>query len=480
MRNPFAKRRPRNRREPTTGARAYQLAMPGAGAALQRAPQRTADADVLAALDDKRAQSRQEAQNGDYLAGFMLAAQRNVVGQGIRLRSKHPDPGIAREVEGQWEEWSGRCSPSGDHWWALEWLALGSLVTDGEVVAHLTPEGRWGLQVRLVDAATLAIGLNGRLADGSVVSMGVERRGWTARAYWFRRWADRAATDGDYHATRRLTRIPAEQIVHLPYRSFVAQTRGMPFATPALVRMEQLRHYEASEMVAARIGTRKHGYLITESGGEPPYEPEERKGEGEGEGEGDKPDDPIGDSTRWSRQDGTGDVEYGVNVTQLDPGQTFQSEDWPHPNAAYGDFVTGQLRGAAAGLGTSYHALSGDLSRVNFSAGRIGEIGSRQTWLFLRKLLSSGFHQRVFEAWVRTASMRGILPGLPSDLARAEWVGEGFPHIQPREQARADDLQIANGLSSVSQKIREAGREPDEVFQEIADERRRMKELGIG
>ena len=472
MKNPFVKRRRRRRVTPLV--RSYQLSLPGAGSgALNWSADRSPDEDVRSALPTMRAKSRAEIQNGDYLAGFLLMAQRNVVGPGLTLRPLHPSTEVADQVGALWREWAARATPSGDSWWRTELLALSSLIVDGEVLAHLSMGDDGALRVRLLDAARLDHALDGRTRAGARVKLGIEVDDQGRHiAYWLR-------GSDSYDDGSRRTRVPADRIVYVGNAQLVGQTRGMPFATAALLRLEQLRHYEASELIAARLGNKKMGYLTTELGAEAPYQLNDDTGDADEDAA--KEESPLDANRRlWAEMmTGGGGVDYGVEVTPLDPGQRFEGLDWPHPAAAFSDFVGGQLRGAAAGLGVSYHALSGDLSRVNFSAGRIGEIASRQTWLHLRQILVDGLHARVFRRWCEIASMRGDLPGLPSELCRAEWVGRGFEHIQPREEARANEASVALRIKSRSEIIRESGRDPANVFQQLADEQAQLEALGI-
>lgn len=468
MKNPF-KRRPPPRPRTTPRVRGYQVALPGAGSgALGWSAHTPPHEDVRRALPIMRAKSRTEVENGDYLAGFLLAAQRNVVGLGLTLRPLQQDAALAERIAELWRAWATAATPSDESWWRVELLALASLIVDGEILARLSlVDGE--LRVRLLDAALLDHTLDGRV-NGRRVRLGIEvDQSGRPLGFWFRQSYDEGA---------RRVRVPADEIVHVAHTQLVGQTRGMPYSAPALLRLEQLRHYEQSELVAARIGNRKMGYLTTEAGAEAPYDVDGDEDEKDADSES-KRESPEDESRRIWAETLAGGVDYGVSVTELDPGQSFQSLDWPHPSAAFPDFVAGQLRGAAAGLGVSYHGFAGDLARVNFSAGRIGEIAARQTWLQLRGILTDGFHRPVFRRWCELASVRGLLPGLPSELCRAEWVGRGFEHIQPREQARANETDVALNIKSRSEIIRESGRDPADVFRQIADEQQQLRDLGV-
>ena len=66
-----------------------------------------------------------------------------------------------------------------------------------------------------------------------------------------------------------------------------------------------------------------------------------------------------------------------------------------------------------------------------------------------------------------------------NDAKMVQFTGPGFEHIQPREAAAANDMNIKLNLKSRSQIIRESGNEPEEVFKELAEENERLEALGL-
>ena len=476
---PFWKKKARRpRREPEL--RAYQYALPGAPGAFDYAPENLSDTDVYRALSRKAATARQEVQN-DHLSGFVLMAQKSIIGEGLRLKSMHPDANIAMQIEAAWKRWEKYAGRSGDSWWEIEWLMVSSLIVDGQIILHVAPDSERGLTVRLVEPMTLDIDHNAYLRDGGIITMGVEKRDWKPVAYWFRNWKERPAQEGAGWAVGDRTRVPAEEILTVSWRTLVGQTRGMPYLTPILMRLEQLRHFDTSEMVAARLGTSRLGF-IEQTVGENPYD--ETKEDEEQEPDDDDSNlenDPISQSRALAAayRNEQGNADYRIKISQLKPGESFEPVKWDHPSTAYPEFVKTQLRGAAAGLGLSYHSLSGDLSGVNFSAGRIGELSARKTWLALRKLIVDKIHTPLFERWVMEASLRGEFPGMVDDAKAVQLTGPGFAHIQPREAAAANETNIKLRLKSRSQIIREDGHDPDEVFRDIAEENEKLRELGL-
>lgn len=481
---PVSKRVP-----PTVRRRAYQTHLAGMPGAINWASQTTADADVRDAQKRKRATARQEVQNSDFLAGFLLSAQKNVIGEGLQCRSLYPDLLVAKQIETLWRKWEENAARNGDSWWETEWMMVSSLLVDGEVFLHVAPDPDNGIVVRLVDPGTLGTDFNRDLGNGHVINMGIEKRDWKPIAYWFRSWHERPTNSGDSYSSGDRVRISADEILRVSWRQIVGQTRGMPFVSTALLRIESLRHYDISELTSARVANKQQAFIEQTADDTIALETHDQtrasdNGKEDGDEEDDEPDlsDPIEQNRLLARQyqAGGGGVDYDMSVDFLDPGQKFVMANWNHPNGQYPAFVQTQLRGAAAGLGVPYHQLAGDLSAINFSAGRIGELAARRTWLVIRKMLVQRIHRPLFKRWMEEALLSSDMPAIRLDAAQeSRFTGPGFPHIQPKEAAIADETDINNFLKSRSHVIRERGQEPAEVFAEIADEDELLRELGL-
>ena len=474
-------RRPVKRRRPgVVMERAWRPGLPGAGlGAKDHAPNRPVDHDVYDAIRKLRPTARQEVQNGSAAASYVHAAQRNIIGHaGLKPRSNDSE---RERIEELWADWSASCGVDGESFWELERGIVLSLITDGEAFFRYSRDADGRLRILVMDPGRLDEEYNKKVPGGEVV-MGVEKRDGVTVAYHFRIGSTPKFPAGsDYTRTGKRQRIPADEVLAVMWRQFPLQTRGIPILAPVLVAIEQLRHYETSEMVASRMATRRAGYITTPEGeavfGDAPDDVEDS---GDRLEEGER--DPVEDSRElWWRQQyaGGGGVNYGADLTELDPGQGYIPDQFDHPKAGYEPFSKSQQRSIAAGLGLSYHALSGDLSGINFSAGRIGELASRQTWASLRRLITMRFHQPLFRKFVEEMSLRGELRGLPSDLAKVTWAGEQPPSIQPREQARAEEVALLNKTKSLSEVIMDSGREPAAVFAQIAEDIAALEALGL-
>ena len=413
-------------------------------------------------LNRLKCESRDAVRTYDYARAVMLTMRRGVLGsEGIRFRSTLEDDAVREGVERAWADWGMNCDTTGQlNWRRFELAVLNSLVVDGEAVVLMDNEGPSGYSLRLIDSVLLDAEVSGTLSGGNTVSLGVERNpAGKVVAYHFC-GLDPVASGGfigGYVRTAPM-RIGAERVIHVYDPDLPGQSRGVPWLSTACRRFADLQDYEVSEMTSARVSSRKIGFIQVDGDAD--------VAEGDG-----------------------GDVKIQTkagSITQLDPGESFHGWDPDHPSTAFGDFVASQLRGAAGGVGLSYFELANDLAGVNFSSGRIGLIAQRELWRMIQRLLIDSFHERVFKGWLERAVLSPAgFPGVPPTASPAalsghRWVGRRYDHVQPREQATSDHQRIEDGLESRSEIIRSEGREPEDVFEELAAEAERLKGLTAG
>jgi lambda family phage portal protein len=257
--------------------------------------------------------------------------------------------------------------------------------------------------------------------------------------------------------------IPAHKVLHLFITEAIGQKRGLPMMAGALFRMNMLAGYEDAAITAARVGASKMGFFTS----------------------------PDGDGYTGSGEDSDGAIITDSNpgtFEQLPTGVTFQSYDPDYPHQQFGEFVKTCLRGISSGLNVSYHALSNDLEGVNYSSIRAGVLEDRETWKSLQSWFIEGLVRPVYEQWIKSSVLRGAiaLPGgntlRVSDTDRymaASYQPRRWAWVDPQKDTTANILAVQNALKSRGEIIREQGRDPDDVWRELAEEQERLKQLGI-
>ena len=449
------------------------------------------DRDIRGGLNALRARSREEAQNNGYYKGFLRELQENVVGaQGFQLISKPMDSDTDIDVEAKnsierhwkiWQKKESRPELSGMGFKNFCKLVIRSAALDGEVFIWERKGERvnpYRYSLRLMEPGSVDVTLNteppdGRASSANVAGNNVVRMGIEFDENRFPVAYHILASERDIeffiHAStgRKYIRVPSNEIIHLFLNDGIWQTRGVPWVHPALLRFNMMGKYEEAELVAARGGASKMGWIS----------------EGD-EGTGYTGDD---DEDEADDEELIEEFEPGV-IGRLKKGQEFTSFDPDHPNAIYPDFIKINLRGVAAALGESYNQLAQDLEGVSFGSLRQGALSERAVWMGLQNWLIEEAFDRIFGKWLESGLQAGAITnrnGRPLPFERIEkfleheWQPRRWEWIDPLKDTSADRMQQEDLTMSRSERIRKRGRQPVEVFQEIATERELMQTLGI-
>jgi lambda family phage portal protein len=436
------------------------------------------DVDIRAGLRALRARSRDAAQNDDHMAYYLRLVETNVIGRaGITIQARPKlsgggyDKATAARIEAEWDRqcergtWdcSGQLSRT-----AFARLGVRTCAMDGEVLVRVQegdPESPTGFSVELIDPEALDIDYNGETASGNRVVMGVEMtRRRRPVAYWLFSEPDSRNGYGTSYANARRFRVPASEIIHCYLPEWVWGSRGIPWAHTALRRMKMLGGYEEAAITAARAAALKSAVYVAN-------------------------DLAIGTQPAGQQQDGifVQELQPG-SAEQLPLGWDLKTIDWQWPNTEHGVFVREALRGIASGLGVSYNALANDLTGVNYSSLRQGALTERDLWTGVQDWWIDWVERPLYRRWVAHAIRSGLVTrgngsSLPLDripeLSHATFQGRRWPWVDPLKDIQAAREAVALGVRSISDIIRESGRDPEEVWLELAEDRAMLAKLGI-
>ena len=443
---------------------------------------KSADQVVYQDLETLRARSREQQYNNDFVRRFIALVRANVVGaRGVRVQSKVMQPGgreadqpARQAIEDEFSRWgrAEHCHLQGRQSWVeLQQLAAATIAGDGEVLVREHAAGPYGYQLELIDAQLLDVKYCEDLKSGHRILFGIEYdpRG-RAVAYHFKQPSQSPLSYTASHGGH-YQRVPAREIRHLFLADFVDQKRGIPWTATGLLRLKMIGAFEDAALVNARVGASKMGF-IKQTSTEGMYRGDDQDENGE------RIDPDTGDYI---------EALEPAMVGHLGPGEEFVGFDPTYPSGDFGPFVKSCLRGIAAGLGVSYHNLAQDLEGVNYSSAKVGELVDKELWMCLQDWLTERLVRPVFEEWLaRQHALGTILVNGRSPLGRplaeylaARYQPKRWKDIDPLKAVNARREAVALGTNSVTQFILEDGNDPDEVFQQLADDVARLKALGL-
>ncbi len=433
--------------------------------------------DLYRHLRILRARSRDLAKNNEYARKFLAMVKNNVVGPSgfsLQVKAMQSDGTLdkfdsARCEEGfaQWGR-RGNCEVTGKLSWVdVQKVVAETVARDGEVlVRHARGRGKGphNFQLQLLDPALLDETLYKDLPNGNKIRMGVEIDSWRKPvAYWL--MAENAFdifNDGYY--SLKHTRVPASEVWHFFLPDFIDQLRGMPWMVAGMYRLNMLGGFDESAIVNARASAGKMGFFQSPDGDAKPLADIVTNN-----GTAQAPDEEFIEEA----DPGTFKV--------LPPGFEFKEYSPEYPNELYGTFVKACLRGIASGLNVSYATLANDLEATSFSSMRGGMLEEREVWKGLQTWMIESFCMHVYSNWLPEALLSGALDPLPfSKLKKfdaAVWQGRRWPWVDPLKDVQAHETAIKTGLTSRTRILLDQGLDPEEIWQELEEEEKRLKFL---
>ncbi len=263
--------------------------------------------------------------------------------------------------------------------------------------------------------------------------------------------------------SKRISRYSKNGIIHvlhLFHKRLPDQSRGEPLLTPAIQKFKQLSRYAEAEIAAAVInaflttfitsdgqgplGPRQNAHLANRGADEPKKEWTQRK---------------LGPMT----------------MLNLLPGEKVEAPAPGRPSPKFDSFFQSVLKQIGPSIGLPFEVLIQHFSS-SYSAARAALL---QAWRFFkvrRKWLEIGFCQPIYEWVIEEAILRGMIeaPGFfdnPIKRAlylKAQWIGQEMPSIDRYKDAKADEIDLKNGVTSQRQIVESRGKDYDKLKREIA------------
>lgn len=425
-----------------------------------------ADDEIRTGLSRLRARARELGRNNPYVKQYLNLLRANVIGpDGFKLQAqvRNNDGRLTKlyndRIEEAWADWCRAPSVDGKlSCIDLQQLALATTARDGEVLVrlHRGYDNRYGLALELIDPDLLDEGYwqpAGRREPE--IRMGVEVDNY-GRPLAYHLWDAPLAIAGLAQPERRRIRVPASEIIHLYAPDRCNQTRGVTWLAPVMYPLNMLDGYEDAEITGARLGSSSMGWFV-------------RK-------DADAAVVKDGQSEGIQMEANPGSFAFAPE------GYEFQQWDPDHPGTNYPTFIKAVLRKIASGLGLSYNVLANDLEGVNYSSMRSGLLIERDLWRNLQRWWVASFLDRVYTAWLEMSLLSGGLAMDTRDPRKwraARWVPRGWAWVDPSKDTTATIDGIHTGLETRTQALAEQGKDIEDVFEQLREEKRLAAEYGV-
>lgn len=415
---------------------------------------RGANQAVFAAGKSLREQARWLDENHDISIGILDRLEERVIGaQGIIVEPQPRDKDgnildkFAEELQRRFAAWSLKPDVTGKFTRPeLERLALRTALRDGEVFGqhvvgkipkldHLNPQGTpYSIEALEPDFIPYESDLSKGIRQGLSVNSWGRVTGYNVLRQ------HPADVLGFKHNTKV---IPAKSMMHLANIKRLHQLRGVSVFHGILTRLADIKDYEESERVAARIAAALAFYI--KRGSPQDYAP------------------PTGEQTAREIP-----IAPGMTFDDLAPGEDVGMIESNRPNVHMVEFRNGQLKACGAGTRTSYSSISRDYSGT-YSSQRQELVEQDESNRILQQWFCAGWSRPVYRQWLEAEQLNQIDPlMLPKELDirtlfDAVYYGPTMPWIDPAKEADGWEAMIAGNAATEAEWARARGRNPSEV-----------------
>lgn len=413
-----------------------------------------------------REQARHLDQNYDIAVGVLDTLVRNTVGPngiGIEPQPRRADGTIhddfARALLDLWKDWCNRPEVTWRHDWPSACrLMARTWFRDGEVFAQLI-EGlsrsidhgtRVPLSLEMLEPDFVPLALQRMASDAAArIEQGIELNAWgRALAYHVLKQHPGEATGNSLAGQTK--RIPAERMLHLAVVHRIGQLRGASVFASVLTRFDDLKDYEESERIAAKIAASMAAFIK--------------------KGTPDHYKDDDGDEPRELK------FRAGMIFDDLRPGEDVGTIDTNRPNPNLETYRSGQIKALAAGTGPTYSSIARTYDGT-YSAQRQELVEGWGAYATLSAEFSSRIVRPVWERFVSIAVLSGAVrvpkEVVPHTTDDAVYIAPQMPWIDPGHEAEAWKSLVRAGFASEVEVIRRRGGNPYDVLSQIVSWRTR-------
>lgn len=413
--------------------------------------------DLENQLEVLRVRSQREVSNNAMLAGVASTFASDLVGKtGPRLICKcKSNPEYAKTLQEIWGKWFEECDVRGKSSGAellrsavfLYWPA-------GEFIFQIVNDPGPGTSIMGRGFKTKLYAIHPRRLrtpygeEGGEIALGIRVDSFGRPVEYY--FEQEQAVGAFQLRSGKFDRVRASDVIHDFLSREPDQVRGVPWTASNLGTIAELRDYDDQVLDGARLCASQTSIVYSDH---PALE-------------------PIVIET------GSTEVLERNTTTVLPPGWKPMFAPATQPAANYIPFRHERMREMGREIGMPLLTILLDAKDHNFSSARLDRLVYKGMLESHQDRIEHSTLDRCLYAVERESRLLGILGERPDDLYH-EWIWPVIPEVDETKAAVANERNIKSGIKSISQCIREHSRDPEDVFEEIAEERHRLAALDI-
>ncbi len=404
--------------------------------------------------------------NHDLSRGILNTLVRNVVGPtGIGVQPQPRDANgevlqdLANQLDVLWQQWSRQPEVTGELNRArAEQLMCRTWMRDGEglwqylegAIAKLNHNTPIPFSLELLEPDLLPIDYNDPQRQ---IIQGIEIDAWgRPQGYWFYK-----QHPGDpFVALPTLKRLGTERVGHIKLVDRLGQRRGVSMFASVLSRLDDLKDYEESERIAARIAASMAAVI--------------KKGDAQSY-DGTTPASPR--QMHFAPGMIFDDLQPGEDISMIDSNR-------PNPNAV--TWRDGQLRAVSAGADVSYSSSSKNYNGT-YSAQRQELVEQDTAYGVLRQAFIDQFTSEVYARFVAACLAGGLIKPVKgvtfAQLSHAIYMPPVMPWIDPVKEVAGWQMQEDRCYISGAEIVQRQGRNPADVIRSQGKWQQDLKAAGV-
>jgi lambda family phage portal protein len=413
-------------------------------------------AEIGGPLSILRNRSRDLVRNNPYAERGVRFLTAVTVGTGIIPNSTHPDENKRKKIESWWKEFGETTACDAARKldaYGLQALGFRGAVEAGEGLARkvITRDKKWPIKWQAIESDHIATDRIEELGDGRRIIHGVQvDENGAVEGLWL---YSRHPGDGIWGKTDSFF-VPEKDLSHTFRLDRAGQVRGVPWLAPVMLRLRDLDEYQDAQLVRQKIAACWVGFVRDIQ------EPDDNPG-------------AAGIAVKAQKK-----IEPTPGMFEhLGPGKDVVFSNPPGVQN-FGEVTTVSIQAIATGLGVTAESITQDLSRVNFSGGRMGKIDmDRQVKQYQWHMLVPQVCDRMWEWFNQNLLITGRIT--EADVYPATWTPPRRELVDPTREIPAMANAVKAGFTSRQAVIRELGDDPKQIYAEVAEDNKAADELEL-